>query len=201
LTQGLKNTRITHLKLGNNRLTDAHAADLVTILTQTRIKSLSLNHNQLSDTGAQILGKGLADTRIETLDINDNLMTPWGQQHLAEQIVHHQAVLVNTPILLMQFRTLLEGERNKIFNTRSSPLAESEQQIYNGVSILSDPRLPNELFCNIMSYLPAMKFETNQKINECENQAQILNAINRNNLSNQISVPSIGYPLKKLGGK
>merc|ERR1712100_287759 len=68
------NTRLTHLSLGGNNLTNdgedmSGLLKLVEVLPQTKIESLSLGWNRIGDEGVTKLAKVLSQTKITTLDL------------------------------------------------------------------------------------------------------------------------------------
>jgi hypothetical protein len=108
----------------------------------------------------------------------DNPILPWVFQALSTAIAQHADTLMHTPILLTQFRNLTYFEFTRL-KSHSKPCIVAQQRVVNGIAILAHSYLPKELFCKIMSYLPSLKFESNEKLKGLFQQVAAKNAANR----------------------
>jgi|GEM_PF-1791339 hypothetical protein len=170
----LQGTQVYCLNLSQNNINSKGMQNLVRVLPETQIKKLNLENNLITDTGVQALAKVLNQTQIIQLKLASNQISAAALQQINDRIVEQQKSISMGLYHITCLRLMPKAVQAQNFNLpelTTTSVENSALQVAGG--ILMQAKLPNEIFCHIVSYLPFMKTATGK--NQVQHYAALAN--------------------------
>jgi Ran GTPase-activating protein (RanGAP) involved in mRNA processing and transport len=156
--RGLASLTVQELDLSDSYLQNHHVEILLTALKDKALYKLNLADNLISNAGVTELLPKLATTQLVQLNVDNRDLTTETKNLIQQAMQQQKSQLMVTPFwvyFLHRSSQMPQGLEVSI-KPKSSLDTSSQQAARNGMAILMDKRLPNELFCKIFSYLPLM---------------------------------------------
>jgi hypothetical protein len=154
----LASLTVQELDLSDSYLQNHHVEILLTALKDKALYKLNLADNLISNAGVTELLPKLATTQLVQLNVDNRDLTTETKNLIQQAMQQQKSQLMVTPFwvyFLHRSSQMPQGLEVSI-KPKSSLDTSSQQAARNGMAILMDKRLPNELFCKIFSYLPLM---------------------------------------------